>query len=196
MDRDLLKRALFILSVSSIVTFSTLKIDQNKKRENVKKYLFENQANFLTKKYQLTKEDSVFVVKEISSILKNPDVLFNAKSFIEHIDYYRAGTLTKKSCYPAFNRFYEAFTNSLSNQKLDSLYPVLEKYSAFKNLEKNKKASNIIFKSKFRDYFFEKFVNPQKVEPKPPRYDTRVPKTYLTKEKIIKKKNINTKKVL
>ncbi|MDD4049714.1 MAG: hypothetical protein PHX47_01775 [Candidatus ainarchaeum sp.] len=49
MDRDLLKRALFILSVSSIVTFSTLKIDQNKKRETVKKYLFENQANFLTK---------------------------------------------------------------------------------------------------------------------------------------------------
>jgi len=195
MDRDLLKRALFILSVSSIVTFSTLKIDQNKKRENVKKYLFENQANFLTKKYQLTKEDSAFVVKEISFILKNPDISFHAKSFIEHIDYYRAGTLTKKSCYPAFNRFYKAFTNSLSNQKLDSLYPVLEKYSAFKYFEKIKKASNIIFKSKFRDYFFEKYIEVKKPKPRLNPFDTKSPKNYFAKE-VSKKKPIVRKKIL
>ncbi len=187
MDRDLLRRALFILSVSSIASFSSFKIDQKVKRENVKKYLFENQVNFLTKNYKLTKEDSIFVVKEISSILKDSTVSFNAKSLAEHVDYYRKCTLTRKACFPAFNRFYESFTSSLSKQKLDSLYPVLRKYSSFETFQKERGTTELIFKSKFRDYFFKKFVDPTPIDPKLPKYDTRVPKIYFTKAESTKK---------
>lgn len=195
MDRDLLRRALFILSVSSIVSFSSLKLDQKVKRENVKKYLFENQVNFLTKNYKLTKEDSIFVVKEISSVLKDSTVSFHAKQLSEYVEYYRNGALTRKSCYPAFDRFYESFTKSFSNQKVDSLYSVLSKYSSFKDFEKQRKVSELIFKSKFRNYFLDKYLNAPKPELKPPRYDTRLPKTYFTKEKEIKKKPLVKRKV-
>lgn len=187
MDKNLLSRALFILSVSSIVSFSSIKTNQEIKKENVKKILFENQVNFLKKDMGLTKEDSLLLARTINPILENKEVSLHAKQFIEYVDNYRKGTFTLKACEPAFDRFYASFLKEISKSKIDSLYSVLNKYTFFKNFEKERKLSELVFRKKFRDYFFKKYVEKKKAPVLKKRYDVRTPKSVLVKSSSEKK---------
>jgi len=127
------KKTGVVLTLSAIFSGLVFLYHSEKKKDSVKKFLFENQVNFLKKDLGLTKQDSLFVVKTIRPILENPNVSLHAKLFVEYVDYYRKGTFTRNACIPAFNKYYSSFSKELSKTKTDSLYSVLNKYTFFKN---------------------------------------------------------------